>query len=271
MLYLLVVRKMSPSAEPDSKQDLIISLLKDINESLAAIRNQCKNHTGFCGLSTCSCHWRDNSAGQCQGFSALSTLPTDHIGKPVDLVSHANKGFVENPSFEDCGGPGSTIEVHYGDPSPIDRKAHVRFDAQCSSILTKPEVKERLGYLPPDDYRCHIPVTRGEFLKLFLTDLPQFNVATDVDAKEILAGLSHIRESQAQLYPGHFWIRDYDENGSFVHWDCVNPPKTRGAEKQGRSIPLQIPTSTWPVGGSTEAGIGTPGSWRRIMLEHLQK
>ena len=256
---------MSPSAELDSKQDLIISLLKDISESLTAIRSQCKNHTRCCGLTACNCHWRDNSAGQCQAFSALSTLAVDHIKKPVDFISHPSEDFVKNPSFEDCKETGSTIEVHYGDPSPLDLKTYARFEAQYSSILTKPEVKESLGYLPPDDYRCHIPVTRGEFLKLFLTNLPQFNMATDVDAKQILAGLSHIRESQAQLYPGHFWIRDYDENGSFVHWDCVSPHKTHGAEKQGRSIPLQIPTSTWAVGESTEAGIGTPGSWRRIM------
>ena len=235
------------SAERDANLDLIISLLKDINESLKMQRRDfvcCQNHC----ICRCQCSNREGNS----------------IKDSSDAVP---EGASEGAKSKDTIELRSIIRIPYGDLTPVDRNLYSRFASQYGDVLTNPEIEKCLWFLPPDDYRYEILATRGDFLRRFLTDLPRVGSATDVDTKVVLAGLSCFQQSKTQLDPGHFWIRDYDENGSFTHWNCVDPPETQEAQQQGRSMPFQIPASAWPAAMPATGELAPPGPWRRLMWE----
>ena len=159
--------------------------------------------------------------------------------------------------------------VPYGETSPMDANTYHKFEHHFDTVLDDSDVEDRLNYLPPDDYRYQIPATRPNFLRNFMeagATVPlEFRRAQrlkDGLAKE----LDRFEEYQMRLGTGYFWVRDYDNHGNYMRWDCISPPRVILSSHSTAKEGVSIPDSEWPMDWRSVQRDGTPPApWRRIM------
>lgn len=148
--------------------------------------------------------------------------------------------------------------IPYLQSTPVEEQILAKFEANGSSALEDLNILDKLSCLPPDDYRFAMRATRGKFVK----ELISSPIITRI--KEIFKELNCFQDFQRQLGPGHFWVRDYDNYGSYTQWDCVDLPKVFTTDTSSIEKECKIPDSEWPLEWNT--GHKTPvAPWRRII------
>ena len=254
---------------PVAEEMSVIALLSDISSSLAAIKNQ---QTGLQdALIRAGCH-----CDRCHQHSLATHKPMCHrsvCGSPTRRATA--QGFPSSVTYEEFSishddphvvateNLVDLIAVPYDGSTPMDQHLLAALDSRYEDVLEKMDIQNSLSCLPPDDHRLALPATRGAFLKQFMSDI---NPLSSPMTKEILQGLDYFREFRTILGSGHFWIRDYDSQGYYTQWDCVDLPNVISNRKaRDKSSKCKIPDSIWPLDWSIQQKTTPIAPWRRIM------
>ena len=257
------VPAMSDTFTPDSK---IIQLLERISASLATIEQQ--NHRVLLHPVINQSAESTDSVPTVQ--SALLRVVSDNEhnkgrGKQVSIAEQP-----ENNS--EATAPRKPVLVDSYRKLSLDNDIQERLSTRHGNVLQRTDVVECLTRLPPDDHRFPITATRGEFLRQFM--LKSVSTGSDIDSdrdtelflKE-LRRFEDFQKKQTELRAGHIWIRDYDQHGSYVQWDCVNPPVTRSADDHEQNGQFRISGSRWLSSSPIEGELGVKAPWQRIMYD----
>ena len=252
-----------------SQSENLTTLLKEINASLTAIKQQnelLSNHV----MRSCKCQ----------------TVPKDLLRRdpertfdPANGESHVDHGVAGHPLRPANARHSCTVQspiqlcdviaVPYGDASPLDLHTHDRFEQHFDMLLEDTELQDRLSHLPPDDHRLGIPATRTNFLRHYMLEAAtapiDFRRAQKLK-ENLIAELNRFDEYQLKLGTGYFWIRDYDRYGNYISWNCTTAPKIVCVHGASLEKGVQIPDTEWPIDWRSVQQDGTPvAPWRRIM------
>ena len=248
-------------------EETIITLLKEINSSLKALKNQ--NQSTKNESSHCNCHrpaeveFDDLDLSSCLG----STSHKQNIAErsaPYGLHSKSSESLLVT-TFEGMWDPADPDLISYGEITPLDDSILANFASASDSVLEITEIRDCVRHLPPDDHRHGIAATRGNFLRRSLQDKSPLNLSTERKIPFIQKKLGLFEEFEVKLGTGHFWIRDYDLSGCYVHWDCINDPVIRSTDDSIGKKQCNIPGSRWPGTWSTRHKATPAAPWRRIM------
>ena len=247
----------------------VISLLKSINESLTELKNQ-KICEADCHSPHIHCVVQRKkflpSEAVCNSVKS-SVTTNSHLGESSKIQSNGKfTPFVHSPERVKPETSDKFSFVPYGESTPLDESTISRFTLQYKDLLERPDVQQRLARLPPDDHRHLIPATRGNFLRQFMSDTVPLNTATDAEMAQLfLTELKRFEDFHIRLGTGHFWVRDYDDHGHFVQWDCVNDPSSPSVGDRRQARVCNIPASGWPVDWLNRRESRPVAPWRRIM------
>lgn len=254
-----------------SEEESVLSLLREISTSLAAIRNQHPVTEGSCGknLCTCECHQRPETNTEGSSHHEPSLMDVNQLNIAETSLEQgeydSSTGSSKSPSCRDENDLLDLILVSYGEPTPRDEYTTARFVRQYGDILNTPDIKDRLSRLPPDDLRYSTFATRGNFLVNLMSKVWPPSSTPDRNSQFCLQNFDRFEEFRIRLGTGHFWIRDYDLRGNYTHWDCVNPPVIASMLNRDRDRQCDIPASPWPVDWAVRRASAPPAPWRRIM------
>lgn len=177
------------------------------------------------------------------------------------------------------------VDILYPESHPLDDTSRTFYASHLPGLLGRSILASRLDRLPPDDGRESLLCTREEFLAHSWAHLSS---PTTVESAErsymsMLARLEtvgdDIRRGRAGGYhydSDIFWIRDYDEEGSFVQWDCVQALKIRTRKPYSPNWADNFNRTSWkwPTQWSRPTSVETEMSayphkprarWNRIM------
>ena len=173
--------------------------------------------------------------------------------------------------------------IIYPERHPLDKKSQSLFYNELKGLLAQPGLASILTYLPPDDGRENLICTEETFLSqtlpqaLSLAPKPTIELAQCspiVHAEnECMRLLGRLRSVQNRIRGRDtdrpvFWIRDYDDEGNYVEWDCVSPLQIRCRRNNYQSETEWMdnfirPVTKWFTEPSVmKSGFGiTPSPW----------
>ena len=258
-----------------SQSESLTSLLREINVSLSAIKQQNEVLSEHL-LKSCGCHNEHNehkvSARENLPKSLVSAVGALQVSRDFDIAPNPLSPATTADSLDETLSKlRNVIVVPYGHSSPLDAHTYRKLEYRFDTVLEESDLEDRLNYLPPDDHRYQIPATRANFLINFMNE----GAATLLELKRahklkeaLTKELGRFEEYQTLLGTGYFWVRDYDSYGSYTRWDCISPPKVVLSSPTTAEEGIRIPGSEWPAGWRSVQQRGTPHApWRRIMYE----
>ena len=240
----------------------VISLLRDINASLAFIKNQDWPRSNSHEVACCKCQCHENASTKEVSSSPTHNIDTKEIfveqdGKPKTDLESSNAY-----DFEDAYKRSTTV-TEYGACSPRDDFTLTRFAHRHDLTYKLSELQDRLSRFAPDDHRLKLTATRGNFVRQFVSDASSSLTYRHIHFS--MENFDWFKEAKAKLGVGHFWIRDYDRNGNYAQWDCINHPLYSSIDSARGVKQCDIPSSRWPLHWA-EWSRNTPISpWRRIV------
>ena len=249
---------------PITEERSIVALLSDINSSLAAIKNQQTALQDVLAQAACHCDHgcrtgrtyhelvAYTSSNTAQGFSGC--VNQEKISQPD-----------EDPHLVGAENMVDLMAVPYETSTPMEQHMLGRFESQYEDVLESSSIQDSLSCLPPDDFRLAISATRGGFLRQLTSDVGRLSAPKVNSVKEVLRELTSFEDFRIKLGSGHFWVRDYDSQGCYTQWNCVDPPKVFPNNDQEKDSQCSIPDSQWPLNWSIQHQTTPIAPWRRIM------
>ena len=208
----------------------IVGLFREISDRLARIDEGRVNGNPSSQITTAADHASKSTNESCKkdGVDKLEGLNTliECEGKTTDT-----RGNVSTP----------LIDVLYPGSHPLNEESRDFYGNSLRGLLQRPSLLARLECLPPDDGRESLPCTREIFLANSWPQLPCPIALEDAERTYIKSLIQletyadDIREGRASYHDTSiFWIRDYDNEGNYVHWDCIQAPKIRSRKNYGK-------------------------------------
>ena len=247
------------------EQESIVSLLREINLSLNTIKNQSRVIENSKPDCTCQRPAEVQSSSQRTGFNKYSIAERS---APYGLYTRSTESS-DATRFEDWEDSVDLDLIAYGESSPLDDFTLEKFALKYDCVSEMPEIYDYIRCLPPDDYRHQIPATRGAFLRRLMQDTSYSDSPAKRNLQLFREKLGRFQEFKIKLGTGHFWIRDYDLSGSYIHWDCVKPPAVSSVDKSIREKQCKIPDSKWPSNWLFQDKKTPIAPWRRIMYVQI--